>query len=281
MVVATHTSALVARYDAIRDELSDREPESWEKVIHLCERVPSTVTASDIWKFGRDKPCWSNLRVQLGKRLAADLATSPDFGAAEVIASDEWSIEMVSGGLSWRANSNFRVAGAAAQKFLDNLHPGGLLSFLCRLYAIRCFAVALVRDEHVRHLAQQLEFDGAKMTGQQLTAWAEAFAKGVGRGWGYVTVNHLLTDLGLSIKPDLHLRRSAIWMGMLPAYSQNLGPADIDRLNRSVDSQIVEGLHELSIHIKPKAVDMRHATLREMDKVLMEWSFTGLGRPLV
>ena len=36
----------------------------------------------------------------------------------------------------------------------------------------------------------------------------------LGSGWGHVTVLHLMTDLGIAVKPDLHLVRATRAIGL-------------------------------------------------------------------
>ena len=204
----------VERYTLIRDEVRSRFPEIWGGVIKLCAAVPAQIEGKHVWQFGRDKPCWSNIKVEIGKRIAADISRSTDFNSFEIIASSSWEIAMTHPGHQWRANNNFELRGQAAKDFIKQMPRGGLSSYLWKLYAIRNLAVALAYDQVVQQMVKNLATQG-HIPVAKLKNWTKQFANLVGMGWGVVTVYHMLTDLGLTPKPDLHLRRSAIRMGLL------------------------------------------------------------------
>ncbi len=267
---------LQARYLKIREVVQQHAPSAWSEVKDLCSALPGSIDKNAVWRFGRDKPCYSNIKVNIGKRIASDLKLSDDFETYEAIASQSWEITMKREGVKWRSNSNFVITGTQVAEYLNTLQRGGLASYVWRLYAIRKLAIALKNNAGVSALVDQLGSSSQNIC-LDTTIWAKKFAREVGMGWGYVTANHLLTDLGLSIKPDLHVRRAAVRMGLLtPKVPSSLSSAEIDKLGSKIDEQIVARLIVISRGITPAASREPAAILRELDKTLMEWSYKNL-----
>lgn len=274
------TQIAVARYSIVRDELIAHAPAAWDDVIRLCESVPAQITADSFWQFGKDKPCWSSIKIAIGARVATDLTLSPDFASHHVIASPAWEIQMIGGGRSWKKQANFQMVGASATQFVADLSPGGLRSYPWRLFAIRQFAQSLVSGPalHMVHMLVNANFDFGPAG---IYTWASRFAQLAGHGWGATTVQHMLTDLGLGIKPDLHLRRSAVRMGLLaPEIPSDLPSCEIDSRATEFDPLIVAAIIAMAHHIQPTAIPGGQSTLREIDKTLMEWSRQGLTHPI-
>lgn len=262
---------IAQRYNLVRDDVKSKFPKKWDHVIKLCKAVPDKVLSEDLWQFGRDKPCWSNIKVNIGERIAADISRSSAFNSFETIAGDEWKIVMKSTGTRWKANNNFELVGSAVQDFVSGVRErGGIASYLWKLYAIRNLAVALRDDSVIHKMVADLSVQGC-IPATDLKKWTQQFAKQAGMGWGVVTVYHMLTDLGLTVKPDLHLKKSAIRMGLL---SHKI-PADFPEgsFDQVSDHDIVLAVMALSKEIDPTACPEKANTcLREADKILMEWS---------
>lgn len=184
-------------------------------------------------------------------------------------------------GRTWKRNTNFDLRGEAVRDFVNLLPEGGLRSYRWRLHAIRNLALALTKDSMVRTMVDDLKHWQGSLDPNEIEAWTKKFADCVGMGWGYVTVNHMLTDLGLSVKPDLHLRRSAVKLGFLsPRHPSSLTDDEIDNLNPGIDRQTVRFIIDLAPHVEPTAYPQAINSLREIDKVMMEWSRQGLARSL-
>jgi hypothetical protein len=270
----------VAKYKRVREEVRARCPATWDEVGKLCRAVPRTIDQSVFWSHGRDKPCWSNITVAIGGRIASDLDRSPAFESFHTIADQTWELALLERGPRWKANTNFEIRGPAARSFVEGLPRGGLSSYLWRLFAIRGLATSLCRDDGVRQMIDGLVQKGGKLAADDVEAWSVEFARRAGMGWGYTTVNHMLTDLGLAVKNDLHLRRTVIRMGLFPGLPSDIGDDEIKRLAPKIDHEIVRIVIGLAGHIEPTANPAASSSLREMDKVLMEWSKQGLARPL-
>ncbi len=268
----------IRRYTMIRNELCTQFPEIWNEVVALCEAVPDQIDIESVWLFGRDKPCWSNIKVNAGRRIASDIPNTPDFSSFNTIAGDTWKIVMRTRGRRWTANENFGLQGEAVRAFIGGLERGGLSSYLWKLFAIRNLAIALEGDPIVREMVNNLSVQGG-IPPNELKQWTKTFSKRVGMGWGVVTVYHMLTDLGLTPKPDRQLKRSVIRMGLLaPEIPSDCAEELFDKVD---DHVIVLTVMELSNLLTPTAIPQKpRSTLREVDKVLMEWSRQGLSRPL-
>ena len=268
----------VQRYNMVRDEVRTRCPGIWNLVVQLCSTVPDRIDTGHVWQFGRDKPCWSNITVAIGERIASDLSRSEDFNSYQVIASDAWEIVMLNRGTEWRKNENFELRGKSVRDFVHRLPKGGLSSYLWRLYAIRNLALALTRDTIVQEMVSNLSAQGG-IQSTELRKWTKAFCNHVGMGWGVVTVYHMLADIGLTPKPDIWLNRSVIKMGLLSLqYPPNSTEEQIDKAD--VHAVVIAAL-ELAELIVPTAFPEKpQSSIREVDKVLMEWGRQRLARPL-
>lgn len=271
----------IERYNLLREEVQARSQTQWMEAVELCRAVPTEIDVAVVWKHGRDKPCWSNIKVEIGRRIASDLTRSQDFESHELIASDAWDIKMHERSWRWKSNSNFEVRGASARRFLEGLQRGGLASFLWRLYAIRQLALSLCREDGTLGMVNALAAAGYRLPASDVHPWAKKFSKLAGMGWGATTADHMLTDLGLSVKPDIHLRRSAVRMGLFaPDVPSDLTDEEIEQIATVLDPRIVRAIVDLSAHVPPTAYSTARSALREMDKVLMEWSRQNLLRPL-
>jgi len=250
--------------------------------VKLCGALPEKIDADAVWRFGRDKPCYQNIKVVFGERMAQDIVSSQEFDDWQRIASDEWSITMRERGRNWKRNANFNIEGRAAKDFVASLKQGGIGSYLWRIYCIRELAVALKQgrlDKTIQQLMDWVEkYDEIPI--EQVDSWTKQFAYQVGLGWGHTTAYHMLTDLGVAVKPDIHLTKSAICMGLLaPEIPAQLADGKLVH-DSKIQHLAAKSAMELSKLITPEACGTKRCAMREVDKVLMEWSRRGLARPL-
>jgi Na+-driven multidrug efflux pump len=140
---------------------------------------------------------------------------------------------------------------------LERENPPFFYNRLSRLYSIRSLALAIC-NTNLQALIEELAHNS--IDAMQIATTTNQICNLIGSGWGFITTSHLLTDLGLSIKPDLHVQRSAHHLGLVPqqAAARTTAIAVID-FSKRVASELSQ--------------DQR-STLREVDKVLMEWSRT-------
>lgn len=274
---------ILEKYYIAREDLLKQSADSWAEVIKLCAKVPENIDLETIWMFGRDKPCWSNIKVAGGERIAQDLEKSSDFDSFKTIASDDWLIVKTGSGY---ANSKFTIIGHSVKSYLASLSEGGFASYKWKLFSTRQLALAFANEKNRIHELIDEVVLRQVLDSQRIGQWTKKFHKLAGFGWGYVTTNHMLADLGLSIKPDLHVRRSGVKLGLTSITPTTLTDSEIDGLSAAVDFEIVRTALALAKYIDPLAkaglsgAKKNKVALREMDKTLMEWSRQGLARPL-
>lgn len=271
------TDELVRRYNLIRKEIREKAPEQWEITVQLCQQLPTHINHDIVWKYGRDKPCWAYIRIDIGERIARDIINSQHFDSYKTIAGNDWEIRMFERGSKWKANNNFELVGKTVRAYVANLPPKGISSYRWRLYASRSLAVAIKRNAKIREMLQSLE-DNPKISPDEFRSWTKRFSSEVGTGWGAITVCHMLADLGLAPKPDRHVVASAVRMGLMESVSTDATDKTISRLDPIT---VVAPVIKLSEAVRPTAnpQDPR-SVLREVDKVLMEWNRQKLSRPL-
>lgn len=106
----------------VRLKVKEHSPESWKELETLCAAIPLTIGTNEIWNAGKDKPCWSNIKVPIGERIASDLSLSPDFSAARLIASAAW--EMTRNKAGGKSSTAFSLLGPSANTLYLALTPG-------------------------------------------------------------------------------------------------------------------------------------------------------------
>lgn len=111
-------SVAVERYHVARDELKARFPNEWERVVSLCSGLPRHIDPATVWLNGRDKPCWSNIKVAMGERIAKDIEGNSEFDSFEVIASDDWEIVMLERGPRWK---KMKISSLRVKQFESSL----------------------------------------------------------------------------------------------------------------------------------------------------------------
>lgn len=266
----------------------------WTEAQELIALVPERVDLQSIWLAGRTKPCYSNIKVEQGTALHNQIATHHEFSESAHIASDDWSIAYTATkdqGKNWKANVRYQTGmGAKAKQFVDSLKMTGLANRLWKLYAIRQFSLA------VNSISETPDCnlpDSSKQAGNlvaQLIAlpnedslpeknWASDFARCVGRGWGPITAQHMLTDLGLSIKPDIHLCRAVVKLGWLESASNGryhalMSDKEIGPITPELAGLVTNSIIAMTERIASETNQSIRKARRELDFVLMEWNRT-------
>ena len=280
--MAIDLNLAVHKLRAVRAKVREQSASTWAELEVLCANIPATIGKVQIWQMGKDKPCWSNIQVPTGERIVSDLQRSTDFQSSATIASASWL--MVRNPQLGRSSSAFTLEGDSVRAFIAGLQPGGLKSYVWRLYAIRELAKGLESNANPKltALIQEL-ITKQSFTGSEIERWTKNFAKHVGYGWGYITVNHMLTDLGVSIKPDVWVRRSAVRLGLIEGVPSDSAFEHIDALPEKVDFQIINialdaaGLIEPLVAVQTSDPKLKkRLALREIDLCLMRWGKLGL-----
>lgn len=241
--VSVARSRVVAWRDMLRSTPALAEAERLRDTV----LNPATASVEEVWRALWDKPLYAYTRVEVAERGIAALEPWMP-GAWEHIGRDPAvlliSHERRSGKDIY--NGEGRLLAHARANPLIGLH---------RLYRIQSGA-AVLRDWVRRHG----DTPARHLSGMALRILVPQLKSELGRGWGHITVLHLLTDLGLAVKPDLHLARAVRELGLcdpkvgrVPSLSQAI------RINEAV-AALAGAFGE-----SPQA-------LRYTDKVLMEAS---------
>lgn len=250
--------------------MTDRDPtdlQHWEDLLSSINPVleanrlanavldPRTASPDECWEAIWEKPLFANTRVEAGTRAKSLLQPYM------VNAWHNWGTEGGAfaithlGGRNQR--DNFNISGHQASA-IDGL---GIARH--RLLAIQGGAKllkALVEKSNNHPFQPMLELNRRQMINHIRLLG--------GRGWGNITVFHLLTDFGLAVKPDLHLVRTVKAIGLLPKLPERNVPGLEDAL------QINDGVDCLGRQIFGDEFGPRNR--RYLDKILMELSRQGL-----
>jgi hypothetical protein len=276
---------LQSRYLRARAEVR-AHANAWREVLAVCAdfRVPAfgpgrsfDENRQSVWFAGRDKPCFSNVKVKIGERMQREILAggfAQAFADHAVIASDRWRIDR-NGNAGWRRSDSYTVHGAARDFVEAYRNNKGLASYRWRLHAIRQFALALRDDPAMHRLIGQLADWQSQpaVLAAQLKPWSCRFAARAGQGWGVTTVYHLLTDLGVAIKPDLHV------MASVACLTGGMADGTDVRSGKPTEHEAVLHVLELARRVGPDPELPAAGALRVVDKVLMEWSRHRLACP--
>jgi hypothetical protein len=248
-----------SQFVKLQEQLIQEHPEAHDEATRLADSVVMCqhANADQIWKVLWDKPLYANAKVSVARRWAD--ALEPDMnGAWSTWGSDprQFLIRQIAPGVS---RASFRVEGDLAQDIVGRNSVA-----LHRLYRIQGAATALRRRADIA----AKPFGNLIEGGQGLNDRIQGLQSEFGLGWGPITVLHFLTDLGLAVKPDLHLVRTMTTLGLCKGISANKVPS----LKEAV--QLNYHVWKLILDIGHKSVTARN--LRYTDKILMDISRLGL-----
>lgn len=167
--------------------------------------------ADECWRQIWTKPLYSNTKVAIGENYEKKLAPFME-GAWRFIGvdRDKFFVEHDGGG---NKKENYIARGSIIEQIRE---VSGIASK--RLLAIQggaAFLRAKVTANGATAPLACYAVDDLDAMLKQLAVLSPALRKILGRGWGHITVMHMLTDFGLSVKPDLHLVRTARYLGLV------------------------------------------------------------------
>lgn len=209
---------------------------------------PAEADAEKVWRVLWDKPLYAATRVKAAENNIAMLEPHMA-GAWARIGLDATVMQ-----LSFEGRQDRKDVYRGEGDLFDKARVRPIVA-MHRLFRIQSAAqllrdwVSVDRERPARHLRSvPLSRLVPKLQGE------------LGRGWGHITVLHLLTDLGLAVKPDLHLAASVRELGLC---DEKVGR--VPTLEQAI--QINEAVSALSdvFGAGPRA-------LRYTDKILMEAS---------
>lgn len=236
------------RFLAIEHELRCRYPDAILEAQRLSNQVknPMALNIEDIWEILGTKPLYANTRTNIARSYVDKLAP--------LIANGRWRI--------WGDNIKpfISLAGPANRNASFSFTRHAPVELQCvgisrkRLFAVQGAAQALV------DLQTQTKDQLAGMVDRKLEVLVPELIEKFGKGWGCITVLHFLTDMGIAVKPDIHLVRSVHTLQLLSGIRQRKQPTMSEALAMV---EAVKGLvNEVYGEITPKR-------LRYVDKVLM------------
>lgn len=218
---------------------------------------PHTADIESCWEVMWSKPLYANTYVHIGERKRAAIA--PQMSGSWRFIGDDDERFLISHIGGRNATENFSIQGVLA----NAMHATHKIA-AHRLFAIQGAASFL------RTLAAQAgeQAPFAFFADERLSKLVPDLRHQLGRGWGPISVLHMLTDLGLAVKPDLHLVRTVRRLGLLT------GLGEVKVPNEETAVRINEAVAKLAFEYGGSS--SRAANLRYMDKLLMEVSRQGL-----
>lgn len=234
--------------------LADRFPEVIAEAQLLADIVidPNGSDVDKVWSILWGKPLFANARVPVAERWCEALSFHMD-GAWKLWGEpSHFLISKTGAGIQ---RSSFKVKGDAAEEILRT----GIA--LHRLHAIQGAARA------TRHRAAVSDRPFQDLMGLELSEAVKLLRGEFGAGWGPITTLHFLTDLGLAVKPDLHLMRAMRYFSgqALMAGGKVASFSEAIEANNAVKQLRTE------LEMDPSSANMRY-----LDKVLMEISRQGI-----
>jgi hypothetical protein len=242
------------RYEALLRKVA---PNQIKEAIELAARVcsPATSDAERCWSVIWDKPLFANTRVATGVAKKAALSSSM-IGAWRTLGIGGSDYEVTRLGKGTKTSA-FEIKGSLARRIRTDYRLAAH-----RMLAIQGAAIALRGRAAHFTTAPYADVEALSMKERVQTLLAE-----MGSFWGHITVMHLLTDLGLSCKPDLHLVRTVRALGIAP----DLHAEGVPNLRQSIAIADAVWQMALLLHESPTPQQLRY-----LDKVLMEFSRQGL-----
>ncbi|WP_145953424.1 hypothetical protein [Oceaniglobus indicus] len=244
--------ALVAHYYQLIDELAKKSPRSIVEADQLAGEVLhiEEAQAIELWQVIWNKPIFANSTVKGAEGTIAKLKGAGFMDDALL----EWGTSRKVFLIDKVGNGSARASFVCHGKWFDKQSLLGQIP-RHRLYAIQNAAIALRRRTEVR--AYPFSDLSANTTAQNVVLLRSEF----GAFWGDITVLHLLTDLGLAIKPDLHLVKTVAALR---------GPTCKGKVPNTSESLAINNfVHDLLMRVEGKFAPGK---LRRMDKLLMEAS---------
>lgn len=250
------TEAAHMRFLALHDILSSRHPNAIEEAKMLAASTidPRFASADAVWDVLWNKPLYANARVPVANRWVEEIRADMK-GAWEIMGADPAVFRILHKAPGVKREC-FEVQGDLAIDLVARHRIA-----LHRLHRIQGAAIAL----RARASRSQCPFED--LVGQPLRASIAALQGEFGAGWGVVTVLHALTDMGLAVKPDLHLVATMRKLGLSTGLSGRKVPDIRDAILINEDVRAL---------LRATGQAETPSDLRYADKVLMELSRLGL-----
>lgn len=255
--------AILKLFRNYENALAQCAPKMLDDAINLAARQVDvhTVAPNLLWRLIWDKPLYANSSVTAADNRVRNI----EFLFAELPSTrNNWIndfrvefnlVEIGQKRAHWADHRNYKYPGKRSKQLSTEFNIPGR-----RLRAIYGAGKAFAQW-HGRFPNRFFKLSRQK----QIFAIRRSF----GAGWGTISAAHLLTDLGLAVKPDIHLVATAQAIGLIEIKNYQFGmPLSDSRLTETIDRVV-----ELNEALNPNSTSMTLVkSLRRLDKVLMEIS---------
>jgi hypothetical protein len=250
---------IAKKFKLLERKLEKCFPHSIVEAKKLASNVvdPRTASPTVIWRIIWSKPLFANTKIEIGdasvKRLKPYMKQ----------AWKDWGDK----------NGNFLIekngVGTATESFIAQTNLAQKIRAktgiaMHRLFAIQGAAQALRERVSQNHLKSRPYKD---LIGSDIGLIVPKLKSEMGPGWGHITVLHLLTEMGLACKPDLHLVRAVRYLGMTLDFTDRKVPNLIDAIKIN---------HRVSELVKILYGEVTPENFRYVDKILMDISRRGI-----
>ena len=244
---------VINEYKNLESKLKSNLPSEIDAAEELADNVinPSNTPIEYVWRSIWEKPLYANTRVATADKWIAKLEKYMA-NSLNTWGHEEGLLIKKIG--KTRKNIDFSIEGKLKSKILD------LNIAYSRLYSIQCAAISL--REMMNNNPYPLSFIMDKNYSFKKIMKQMSF----GYGWGSITKLHALTDLGYSVKPDLHLCRTIHHLGMCPEISKGV---EVPSLEQSIIINLA--CMEL-LSVLQKRFPGEGYRLRSLDYILMRVS---------
>lgn len=231
----------------------------------MCD--PLTANAEACWYQIWTKPLYANNRVVTGENYQGSLTPFME-GAWRYIGLDNSRYIVSREGKGVKAEA-FSKAGSVLEeiKAISDIAARRLLAIQGGANLLR----TLVSENGESTPFMPYAVAGIGEISKKLPDTLKTMQDLLGFGWAHITVMHMLTDFGLSVKPDLHLVRTARYLDLIEGLPDVAGP----------NKKVAGPNEKQALAIVAMAVSFVQAIygpdataqdLRYFDKVLMEAS---------
>ncbi|HEV2274574.1 MAG TPA: hypothetical protein VGR96_10435 [Acidobacteriaceae bacterium] len=251
----------VVRFLELEGKLASEFPAAIEEAEDLAANLtdPRTANADAVWARAWNKPLYAHTKVKIADRMVEKLRPCVDGAWLRwgIKGGDQFYISKIGKGVDETAFETTPLAQSVRQKT-------GIAWY--RLFAIQGAAGAL----RARDLRSKTPY--ADLVGVDPGVTVPLVRSEMGPFWGYITVLHFFTDLGLGCKPDVHLTKTVHCLGMITDLKTKEPPSltDAITINRHVRC-LVEKLEGCVLPERMRHFD-KVQRMRYVDKVLMEIS---------
>ena len=244
-----------------------------------------------LWKTFWNKPFYRGIKVAIADKWIKsieNLLGNPNSDEGINFFSNI-EAQFKSNKKSWNSPENYEFSGKNASKIF-NLNPNFPKD---RLYQVCKFAKRMQLDsdrlvENIKKL--YIEFCADCNSNDANIHFQEVLSFFVEKGWGCITILHGLTDLGYSVKPDIHFVRAHKFLSV-PTYSSELKDPTCRKalsianyyvynsiLNLGDIKKIIQKVAPTDYEklISQNRLEEERVFLRYLDKVIMDFSFQNI-----